>query len=393
MIKPRFTTEEYLYFLGYALYILAASFLGNVLSPLSKLTKILSILLMAAGCVLGIRILRPGEMLRNVLILCSVLLVALLLDMKLAVLFIFVYAFSNCRFDTLIRIDFAVRLFGFLATCLLCWQGVIDDYILGTYRPSGLLIFRHSLGFPHPNTCFLMVFIILVDFLLIRFMRNGRTSLLDTLLVIVIACIFSRLTNSRAGTALTIFFAIAMFLHTQFRLLHRFRWIARILCYSAVLCFVLSFVLVLIYRHIPSLGEKLNIILTNRISSMAYFLDSYGVNILPTLTERISTREAAETGVRALVLDNLYANLFISYGLVFSAAYLYLQAATCRMLVRAQRYEYLLVFAVIAVYGIVEGMPLNLDFNYFLVLARFALFPSMDRSLLIPQSVDRWRWA
>lgn len=392
MIKSRFTTAEYMYYLGYALYMVAASFLVNIWSPLSIATKLAGIFLMLVGCVYGIRKIYKTDVLRNVLVLGAIALVALLLDKKLAMLFVFVYAFSNCRFDSLVRIDFAVRLTGFIATCIFCSLGLAEDYVLQTYRVNGELVLRHSLGYAHPNTCFLMIFVILVDYLLLRSIKTGRIRLLDVAVVVCIALIFSSITNCRAGTALIIFLAVVLYCQMKFHLLQHMRWLRTVLSYSTLLCMLLSFFFVFLYYKVPTLGQILNNILTKRISSMAYFLERYGLNLFPTLTERVSTQIAAETGVRALVLDNLYANLVISYGLIFTGVYLYLQTKTCKLFVKNQRYEYLLIFTVFAVYGIVEGMALNLDFNYFLVLTRFALFPNMDQQLMLPKATDRWRW-
>lgn len=382
MLKQGYKTQELIYYTGYILYMIAAAFLVNVYNPLSKLVKVLSILVMVGGCLYGIRQIRTGDIFRNLLVIGIIVMTALLLDFKLAVFFIFIYAFADCRFDTLIKLDFILRLSGFLATVLCCALGLAEDYVLKTYRSGGALVLRHSLGHAHPNSCFLMVFILLVDYLLLRALKKGRTDLLDTLAVFAFAVLIKEITDCRAGFALIVLFAILMYVQGRWRVCQKFPFIPKLLCCSAALCMVLSVVLMLLYRHVPAIGEPLNNVLTKRLSSMSYFFETYGVSLLPTVTQRVSTREAAETGARALVLDNLYANLLISFGLVFTAVYLYLQARIGKLLVKAKRYEYLLVFTILAVYGIVEGMALNLDYNYFLVLARFVLFPRTDPQLL-----------
>ncbi len=382
MLNQGYKTQELIYYTGYILYMVAAAFLVNVINPLSKVVKFLSILVMVGGCLYGISKIHIEDIFPNLVVIGVILMTALILDIKLAMLFIFIYAFFNCRFDTLIRIDFAVRLGGFLATILCCGLGLAEDYILETWRTNGQLVQRHSLGFVHPNSCFLMSFIILVDYLLLRALKKGKTSLLDTAIVILCATVIKELTDSRAGYALILLFAVLMYCQTNWRICQKLKWIPRLLCYSTVLCMVLSFGMLLLYRHVPSIGEPLNNLLTKRLSSMSLFYDNYGINIFPTTTLRLSTREATELGQRALVLDNLYANLLFSFGLVFTSVFVFLQTKISKLLVKARRYEYLLVFAVIAVYGIVEGMALNLDYNYFLVLARFVLFPHTPRELL-----------
>ena len=116
---------------------------------------------------------------------------------------------------------------------------------------------------------------------------------------------------------------------------------------------------------------------------MSHFFHQYGISILGQITKRVSTGQAEVTGERALVLDNFYANLLIVYGIVFTAIYLLLHVGTSFYLVEKKRYDLLIVSTIIAIYGLVEGIPLNIDYNYFIVLFGMVIYSGYNRYFLV----------
>lgn len=376
--------EEILYYVGYALYIFAISFLTNVFPSISQLVRILAICMMLVAAIYEMRSFEKSIIFRYIFI--AVIVAYLGLKFKSVAFlacFVFLYAFKNCSIDKLIKIDFGVRLFGFLGTSICCLFGIAVDNILYTYRSSGELSVRHTFGYVHPNTCFLMIFVLLVDYLLLRHIYTSKIKFLDVCVTLVIAFIFEHFTNSRAGFLLIILFVIAFYLESKFKVLEKMKWLTKCMCYSAPIGLILSMVLVVVYEKMPVLGNMLNQLFTKRLSSMSYFFQQYGISIWGQITKRVSTSQALETGERALVLDNFYANLLIVYGLVFTIIYLFLHVRTSHYLVKKERYDLLIVLTVISIYGLVEGIALNVDYNYFIVLFGVVIFSKHKSYFLI----------
>lgn len=365
--------KEHIFCFSYGLYVFSSAFLVNFYKTGSHVGKLLAFGLMALLSLYNVLQIQKKDIVKNIIVLSIVVFTGLTIEYRVLMLFLFVYSYQSINFNKFIELDFKIRLLSCSLTFIFCTFGLIDNYILETYR-GNILVSRYSLGFSHPNSCFLMLFIILVDYLLLQVYTKEKLSISNTMFTILIAYFFNLITNSRAGFLLITFFTIVIYFESNFHIINKFPRLNKSLIYSSLICLGISFLLVQIYIHFPNIGNKLNSLFTNRISSMYRYYIKYGFSFFGQHIEKIATAQAALTDGKALVLDNLYANLLITYGLTFSALYFWLNVKTTQMLFKNNNLYILILYFIIAVYGLVEGMPLNLDYNYFVVLTTPILF-------------------
>ena len=362
--------KEVFFLFGYGCYVLAIAFLGNICPPLSRITKVFAIILLISGIIYDMRKIPIKEVWKNILILAIVGIVALKVDKKVGLFFMIIYAFRGCRFEKLLKCDFVIRITGFVFTNILCIIGLITDHTLVMYRASaGEVVTRHSMGYIHPNTCYLMLFVIIIDYILIRINSKKKINFFETSILTIVAYIYMELTDTRAGFILTVTFVLFMYIAQKLQFFEKCKKITKIMAFGTVICMGGSMLLIYIYRNSQSIGAALNKLLTSRVSSMNYYWTTYGPSIFGQRLMKVSTADALAASGRAYVLDNFYTNLLVGCGILFTILYCWLHIKTCLMLYKEKKYAYLVVFFFFAVYGIVEGVPMNIDYNFYMVMS------------------------
>ena len=357
--------KESIYILGYMFYVLSISLMLNVNIHLARVVKLVGLLLAAASIFQ-----RPITDLLDVkkILAMAIVFLSAILSRSILPIVIALFAVSYCCEDflTLVRIDFFTRLFGFALTLILFYLGFAKDVTLIRYRETGEII-RHSFGYNHPNTCFAMLVIIAIDFLVL--FNKKRIQKPYFFVVLIPAVLFFQVgTGSRSGVVALLFICVMHFMEHPFRWLSKHKWITYILVAMPLIICVASVLMTVLYDKIPFLRNVLNAISTNRLSSMYFFWNKYNITLFGQVLQKLGTQQAMELNTSALVLDNMYLNLLLGYGVAFTVLFLTLYLKTGLVLAKKEEYALLSVFAGFAIYGFFEGTTLNFDYNYFLVL-------------------------
>lgn len=298
--------NEFIYFLGYSLYVLSVSLFNNINITIAHTLKILSFVILVFSFILSKY--RKKELQVYSLLLVFLLVISYrLYDTRLLYTYLFIISFPRTEFKRIVKLDLAIRISGFVITNALYFIGLGQDIIL--YRDGSI---RHSFGYNHPNTCFAMLIISGID-LLVLFFDNKRVTKKQACLIMFYFCVMSvyaEKTGSRTGLLVFLLIFVFIVLEFAFKIVSKNKYIASILQNSSLIVCGISVFIAAFYNSYPILSY-LNTAFTNRLSSMAYFWNNYKPSLFGQILTKVSTQQAELLNTRALVLDNLYINLVL----------------------------------------------------------------------------------
>ncbi|AEB30202.1 hypothetical protein CAR_c15430 [Carnobacterium sp. 17-4] len=353
------TNENILFYSAYAMMVISSSLIVNIESRLFYATKIISVLLFIST--LFLQKTTPKTIIKK-LIIVIIIVIVFYQTKSISLLYftVAVIASKNIKLEKIAYLDVFFRFSGLFITITLFLLGIIEEYNL--YRiDEGVSSIRHSLGYAHPNTLFMHVFIIAIDIIVLRYNKlNFKTLLILNFFLGV----FSNITSSRTGMIVFICLSILIFLQKKFNILNKSKIIRIIITYSISIFTLSTYFLVYAYNNSSSLVYILDTMITGRIRSAAYYWNTYGLSILGQPTNRLSTIDALLTNQRAYILDNVYFNLLISQGVVFTIIYIVLYTKLIKKLFNEKNEIAILLIFTFFVYGLTEGIPLNIEFNY-----------------------------
>ena len=367
--------NEQIYLMGYMCYVISNSFVYNVSPLLSRCIKVGGVLLIALAY-LGERI--PVKRLFARCLVLTIIAVCLLNteSYSVAIFFLFVMASKEVRTSKLVRADFITRASGVIMTTIMYILDFASDNTLIRYSETGTIV-RHSMGYVHPNTAFMMLFVVLLDYLVISF-QNKTLNYKKEIVIILIAYIYQKQTGSRSGFVILLLACSMFCLEKRYHIVSRNSTVRFIITYASLFSLTVSYVLTKAYDKGGSIAIFLNKLLTGRLRSMSYFLNTYGISVFGKQTVRVGMMEAMSTGNRAYILDNFYMNLLVSYGVLFAFVFLILVCTTTRRLFLNDLPEFAIVWFMFCILGITEGAIINIDFNFYGVTLIYALYPRMD---------------
>lgn len=368
----KISRKQFFFLVGYFSYVLSISFIVNINIPLSHLFKGFSLI-----CQI-ISILEKKYPVRKLFLMSIILTVFAYTSYKVQsesviMLFLFIFSYPGGDFKRIIKFDMLTRGFGIICTNICYAIGIAGDVVLVRYTNSGHSI-RHSLGFLHPNICYAMVFIVIIDFYLLQIFNNNRIKWYTTVIVAIISFIYETQTGARGAFVIQWLTVLLFYLEFRFEFFSRHRKIAIIMSNLSIIMCLFSILIEKLYEKNSVIGAILNSFATNRISSMYYYWNNYKITIFGQMLNKLSTQQAMLTGERALVLDNFYFNLILGYGMLFTVVFLYLYIKLCRNIYLSGNVYIFIVLCVFAIYGLVEGTIINIDYNYFLILLSPYLF-------------------
>jgi hypothetical protein len=211
----------------------------------------------------------------------------------------------------------------FFSSNVICFSGVILLSLIGTIPPEdmyrivdGVKIVRHGLGFPHPNLVGLFFLgIIISGYMLFR--NQGNKYIVFMVIVIPVSVIIWRLTNSRgAFFCLLIVFALDIIMN-KFPV-----YKIQISKYSFLFLMMISIGIATVFGK--NYTNSINVLLSNRPYMWEYYIDNFGIPILPT--ELLSDPTLHTHGHFPVIrLDNYFIYLLMGMGIVLSSylGYLY----------------------------------------------------------------------
>ena len=370
MYKKIYKYNNMLFYISYILMILNATLIKNIIPRISHVLIALYISLFIFNIVLK----KYNKKEFRHISAFFLLIMVVFFNSKERDLFILgtlILSSKGVNFRKLVKIDFITRLWGITMTIILCLIGVINDFIMYRYDLNNFIIeIRHSLGFIHPNTLSVNILILLMGYI---YLRYKNIKLIEFILIFIIMYIFSKITGSRNGVICITITILLFYLEKIFNIFSN-NWVKHFIVYSVVLCTVLSILLTTLYKYDYNVINIVNSLLTGRIKSASYFLDTYGFSLLGQKVNLVSIIQSQQTSEQMRILDNLYMSLAIRSGIILLYIYIIMYMKLYIRLFNEKKICEIILVVVICLSGLIEKVAISPELNFTSILLSMVFF-------------------
>lgn len=279
----------------------------------------------------------------------------------LAILILFIIAARNIEFDSIVRYDIKIRIAFTIVIILFYVIGFTDNYIM--YREDGTI--RSSMGFSHPNTFAIHVFLICAEFI---YLRYKIITWKDYVLVIAISFLVDFLSDSRASQIAIFLLLAGTFLCkiTKSKILENVV-IKNLIPYLFILFTILSLILCIFYNSDNFIMEKIDDILSGRIRLAKEFLEEFKITPFGNNLELIGEENAKEKDVEPRVLDNAYINIILQYGIINYIILAFIMYKILKISLKEKNYIFCIIMCVYIIRGMTGNGSYSLQTNTFLL--------------------------
>lgn len=298
-------------------------------------------------------------------------------QLSFACVFVFAYAARNIDFYKICKITLFLTLSLLLLVIISSFLGIIQNYhvIQDGSRHRYFLGFRYALNAPAllVNAIFLHTYI-----------RKEKSKIFDIILFLLASFLLFFATNSRLTFGLSMIgLLISLVIKVRKDNFTKFKKLSFLLIPSYVVCFLISIWLSLNYSESIPWMRELNTIFGSRLkfgrnSLLLYGVKLFGLGNVGWVGNGLDAYGNKSHG-SYLYVDNMYIQLLQRYGFVFIILFLIL--ATIVMIQCYKRKDYLLtiLFALIALHGLIDDGVLYLQMNTFWLLFGSTAFGYMRR--------------
>lgn len=276
--------------------------------------------------------------------------------LKLPFLFL---AFMNVKFDRVISFDLKCRLLLTLVIMALSIAGLNGDTIL-EYR-NGLM--RNSFGTGHPNVIAFEWSVICADlFYLVGYKKTKKVNAQMAILFAIGIFIFNFfLIGSRTNLIFIVLLTIVFMARNRLKVKSNVWKI--ILRNIFVLCFLISFLGVILYRLDLPASHILDRILSRRLEYESYAMGVYGVKLFGN-------------GAKGVLVDNAYLSMLLRYGVLLTIYMGGMYYLLIRKLTNSPKYNLLLMIIIVfMLYGLSETPIYSPGKNPFILSLAYAFIP------------------
>ena len=275
-----------------------------------------------------------------------------------------ILASKRIDFNKLIKNDMIVKILLVSIIVILHYLGMTNDYVI--YRIDGTM--RNSMGFSHPNIFGFHLMIIGLEYFYVKYINHKKVSLFDYVLLFTLLYIIDICSDSRSSILAIILFAILfLFRNGLKRKCDNNKVIFSILEYFFIILTVISLVSTIIYNNANEIFYNINKITSNRIFYNNYFYYKYGISLFGQQIITIGTEIARLNGINALVLDNVYIQLLIRYGLFMYLTFAYLFTKSIKYAYKNNDFYIFLILLVLITFGLMETSLIIIDVCPFLI--------------------------
>lgn len=258
--------------------------------------------------------------------------------------------------DQLVRVDLVTKLFVLISVLSMCFLGFIQNYsryINGSYK--------QALGFSHPNMLSNIVFIILLEWMYIRY---NKLKVWEYVLILVLAGVVWKIAASRTSAYTFIAIYICMVISKIFPKLLQNTVIVNLLALLPTLITVISFYLIKLYDKGNLFAIALNEIMTKRIKQASIMLNQYGLSMFGQFINTRGTR-ALEYSTNAVYnVDMSYIAIPVRYGIFVLLLLLIGYFLFIKKTAKVKNNKLLLVTIYFVVLGFAETYFYRIQYNF-----------------------------
>lgn len=284
-------------------------------------------------------------------------------------IFLFVLAGKGVELEKIAKITLVITCFLTFITLVACYMGFIADYVI---QAGGERSARSALGFTHPNRLGERIIEICMACWYLYSAKQPRR----VFLVCLAAALFIYfLAESRGSCVLLIMLMAATVLYPVLTRVPRLSVL--ISAFLVVASVSISFYFMVAYTSDDPSMALLNRSSSGRLSLMNSSYEYGGITLLGTDFSDapvVSSHYLDGSDVHFLV-DNSYARLLLLNGVVPTVLFFFLIGAVYVMHYRERIFPLALLGLTIALLlGVIENFALDIQFNYFLLLAAEMVF-------------------
>lgn len=212
---------------------------------------------------------------------------------------------KNVSVDDTFKKMYYVRFFTFFLVITLAFIGILDNTKIEMWRNGGNSI-RYSLGYGHPNTLHMTLFILVALYI---YNRYDKLKNIEYIVLIALNFFIYYFSVSRTGMILTLLLIVLTIVSKL-----KFKTIQNIIIKIPVIIFIalllISFITGILYEKVDFMDE-VNKFFNGRIAYSNYYLETYGFSLFGNNVQND----------RNALFDNGYLYMYIQFGI---AGFLYL---------------------------------------------------------------------
>ncbi|MFR8467697.1 hypothetical protein BLA28_15440 [Eisenbergiella tayi] len=267
---------------------------------------------------------------------------------------------KNVNMEKLFMGMYKIRLITFITVISLSFLGIVENKSIEMWRNGGFDI-RYSLGYGHPNSLHLSLFILISLYIYVKYSSLKIYNLIFWMIVNLFIFNYS---GSRTG-ALSVFLLISLCFLTKIELARSI--ILKLPKYLYMILIILSFTSALLYGKSEEISI-LNILLNGRVSYSNYYITNYrftlfGNNILNDFT----------------LFDNGYIYLYIQYGILGFLLISWLIISSCNYVNKIYDIRKAVILISYIIYIFTESFSPNIFMNIILFFAAPVIFPPVSK--------------
>ncbi|MBU7478904.1 MULTISPECIES: hypothetical protein [Lactiplantibacillus] len=362
--RSKFVLPDYLYVFSFLLanisYIIFGASTLDTVFDVHEVTTPINILVYII--LIYVIILEPKSLKNWILSIISIavgLLIYFLSSEGIFLLFILlIIGKTNLSFKNIIFFDFLSKLFATLSVMLLGASGIIPTLIATRGFGSDNTL-RHSLGFTQYNVLGALILSMLLEWI---YIRSGKFGLFDYLGSVAILILLNNFVDSRSSVIIGVVGLILNFSIYFVKIALKKKFFRIIIGTAYIEVALISILIANSFQAGIGTGiwDRVNALLSSRISIAQFYLQSSGFSILP---KELPTY--LNTGV--VVLDNTYIYLGIKLGIIALVIFLVFMTILGRYLVVKRDYYGVIIFICFAIYGIMESTLFYCSINFLIV--------------------------
>lgn len=355
--------KNILFYMAYFLMIFLSMFSRvPIIEENYKIIESISLGLLVFTSILQIHKLKSNELMIMILIMLLALISYIFSDDSIVLkLFLVIYSSKTLDFNDFIKKDLYVKLIFFIIVIILHFNGLTTDYIM--YRSDGTM--RSSMGFSHPNIFGLYIFMFCMELV---YLKRNKLKLYDYVMIICLLLVIYNYSDSRASI-ISLVLLITLLLTKNFLIKYVFsRKVIKFFVQNSFLIFtIITYIATILYSNNYEIGKIMNTITSNRISSICYFLDNYGINLFGKKLYLVSTEKSVLLSIKAYILDNCYFNLLIKYGAIIFLIIFLITRKMFERLYNYKKFSLIIIFLILLVYGLMENSIFKITYTPFLL--------------------------
>lgn len=303
-----------------------------------------------------------------ILLLCAILLINASFSSMVDTLF-FVLAARNVSLRPILKTAYAI--FGIILVVVVfsASMGFINNYI--AMSDGGV---KYYLGFRYSLYPSVMVFMIAALHL---YLRGERAKWFDYVYVIMLQVICFAFTGGRLSFGLGIAMVVVIGLVSYFQIDVCAKGVGTIAALSFVICFIVSFILVIAYNPENDALLSLDTLLDGRLRLGSDAIHSYGIGLFSQdvlfVGNTLTAEGILDQPAQYNYVDALFVQMSIKCGLLYTLFVLYVITKTAFIVKSKKDNIMLLIIVFLALRSLIDDLAMNLYFDPFILISSLAV--------------------